>query len=508
MARLTSIGWELGSIIQEKSGDDGNVTGVSILSGAPTLDTSIKRSGRASLKCDGVTGGATSQQVRLPRAGGTSGDALYTQFWIYVEAYPDAATTCTIYQKPSQYSVRLASDGRIGLWTATGSIQIGSWSAAGAVALDTWHCIRVFQQVTTTGGADDSAELQLDGNVIASETNVNRFTAVSGNNDFGISSAPDGAIIYYDDIIINSNAGSDENSWPDPDEQLVFARPAYDVAVGAAWKSPQTSGDDTTDLYLSQGWPADGVAHSDVDANNLKYAYHDVASQTNLAIGLESYDDLGVPTGSDIKTITGLARIGSSSTTNTAGAISVIENPDQVTETAFTTFDQGVVAGTEPTGWWTVKSITQYNPTVVLTDPLEIRVGKRVNNARVAMVAAMGVYIGYVEPAADTTPPTPNIVVGPDVTRISDETGKDQVTFEWESDEDFQSYQIRSVPTAGSDHTTGSLIEENVTPASGGTAGTNYSATITDDEITAVDPGDEIKIIKVFVRDIAGNWST
>lgn len=107
----------------------------------------------------------------------------------------------------------------------------------------------------------------------------------------------------------------------------------------------------------------------------------------------------------------------------------------------------------------------------------------------------------------DTTLPIPNILSGPTRSKISRVSGQDSFTFTWNSDEDFVEYKIKVVPGPTSPHTVGTLVEANENPASGGTAGTVYTATVTDDEVVSADPADGQKIIKVFIRDSAGNWS-
>lgn len=108
----------------------------------------------------------------------------------------------------------------------------------------------------------------------------------------------------------------------------------------------------------------------------------------------------------------------------------------------------------------------------------------------------------------DTTPPTPDIIAGPTRSRISRVAGRDSFDLTWQASENFQHYKIKVVPATNSPHTAGTLIEEDVDPTSGGTGATSYNATITDDELVAADPGEGSKIVKVFVQDIAGNWST
>lgn len=103
----------------------------------------------------------------------------------------------------------------------------------------------------------------------------------------------------------------------------------------------------------------------------------------------------------------------------------------------------------------------------------------------------------------DTTLPIPNIVDGPTVSKISRISGKDVVSFTFQVDEAYQAYEIRSVPSGTSPHSAGNLIESG----SGGSANTDKAVDVTDDELVAVDSSEGDKTIKVFVQDLAGNWS-
>lgn len=110
--------------------------------------------------------------------------------------------------------------------------------------------------------------------------------------------------------------------------------------------------------------------------------------------------------------------------------------------------------------------------------------------------------------SSDTTAPVTAIISGPTLTRISRVSGKDVFEFDWQSNEAFVSYKVKVVPATDSIHSAGTLVEQDVSPASGGLANTTYTANITDDELVAADPSDGAKIVKVFVQDAAGNWST
>lgn len=105
---------------------------------------------------------------------------------------------------------------------------------------------------------------------------------------------------------------------------------------------------------------------------------------------------------------------------------------------------------------------------------------------------------------ADTTPPVPDITVTT-ATRMSRQVGKDSSDITFTSDEAFVEYQIRKVTNASDNIAQGALVETATVSSR-----SSHTVTITDDEIVAADGGSAIdgaKMLKVFVRDAAGNWS-
>lgn len=111
----------------------------------------------------------------------------------------------------------------------------------------------------------------------------------------------------------------------------------------------------------------------------------------------------------------------------------------------------------------------------------------------------------------DTTLPVVTIT-GPDVSKISKQSGKDECAFSFTADDDYVAYKVKVVSSTGAAHDTGTQI-----PTTAGS--TNMSG---EDEFDGEDPveciikgadletassGDGTKIIKVFVQDDAGNWS-
>lgn len=111
----------------------------------------------------------------------------------------------------------------------------------------------------------------------------------------------------------------------------------------------------------------------------------------------------------------------------------------------------------------------------------------------------------------DTTVPVVTISAGPDKPKISKIAGYDTSSFTWSSDSDYQAYEVRVVPNINSDHTTGTVIGSGggSTNVSGGagTAGTAVTTSIKGADLQTASAADGSKTVKVFVQDLAGNWS-
>lgn len=113
----------------------------------------------------------------------------------------------------------------------------------------------------------------------------------------------------------------------------------------------------------------------------------------------------------------------------------------------------------------------------------------------------------------DTTIPVVTISSGPDVTRVSKITGKRTAAFSWQADTAFEEYKVKVVPNATSLESAGTTIattngSTNMSGAAGGyPAITNINSTIDGADLEAASVGDGAKVVKVFVRDAANNWS-
>jgi len=111
----------------------------------------------------------------------------------------------------------------------------------------------------------------------------------------------------------------------------------------------------------------------------------------------------------------------------------------------------------------------------------------------------------------DTTLPVPNITVAASPTKISTVATFDTSTFTFQSDTAIQAWKVKVVPAVGSIESAGTLIPTTAGSAStsGGSlaAVTNQSVTIKGADLQTASAGDGAKIVKVFVQDLAGNWS-
>ena len=111
----------------------------------------------------------------------------------------------------------------------------------------------------------------------------------------------------------------------------------------------------------------------------------------------------------------------------------------------------------------------------------------------------------------DTAAPVVTIT-GPDVSTISTVAGFDACEFSFVADQDFVEYMVAVVPASDSAHTAGTVIQttggsENMSGTGEFAAASAINCKIKGADLLAASSGDGAKIIKVFVKDAASNWS-
>jgi hypothetical protein len=102
------------------------------------------------------------------------------------------------------------------------------------------------------------------------------------------------------------------------------------------------------------------------------------------------------------------------------------------------------------------------------------------------------------------------------ISTVADSGGRDRAQFTFTTDVPIKIYEVRVVGSTGADHTTGSVIQTTAGSvntsgdAGAGTFDSNVTpipVTIMGLDLQSASSGDDIKTIKVFVQDEAGNWS-
>lgn len=112
----------------------------------------------------------------------------------------------------------------------------------------------------------------------------------------------------------------------------------------------------------------------------------------------------------------------------------------------------------------------------------------------------------------DTTLPVVTISVAPDVTKVSKVSGKDTCSFSFQTDTIFVEYKVKVVSATNATQDVGTQIpttagSTNMSGTGSFPATTNISCTIKGTDLETASSGDATKIVKVFSKDSAGNWS-
>ena len=113
----------------------------------------------------------------------------------------------------------------------------------------------------------------------------------------------------------------------------------------------------------------------------------------------------------------------------------------------------------------------------------------------------------------DTAVPTVT-VTGPDKSTISKVVGFDMAVINFMSDIAFEEYKVCVVPATSSTQESGTQIPTtngsvNTSGSAGGyKADTNIEVKINGTDLETASSGDGVKIVKVFVKNAAGTWST
>ncbi len=314
----------------------------------------------------------------------------YIRVYVRMSAIP--ANQSPIIQVLSRWSLRWETNGALRLYDASNA-AVGTGSAV--LSIDTWYEVMVRAKIPTSGNGE--LEFRLDKAVIDNITPAIGTAAGASLRVGCMSSVAPGATFYFDDLAVNSDSGSAPfNTWPETGYCMLL-RPVSDNAIGGSWQAPQTTGADVTNIYdaVDNAIPA-GVAHSDTDANNLKYVFDAVSEDASYDVNIMDYATAGIPAEAVIRIVQGMVRVGTSSLTSTNdGVARLVSNPADGADTTISFEGAGATAGTEPVGWRTYRTEQQLTPSVTRGTQPVLRVRKTTLATRAHMCDFMAVLVEY-----------------------------------------------------------------------------------------------------------------
>ena len=193
MARLWGSGFELQSVTSGVEWDTAT--------GSPTISTAVKRSGGASLRTNPTaTTAFLKHQYRTSAAG-----VIFARFYLNIASAPSSGSTriCVLQDNSlSMPSIRLTSARRLQLWDEDTVVQKGSDSSV--LSTSTWYRI----ELSYNAGTIDA---YLDGTQFATGT----MYAGAWINSISLGCVTSTtADLYFDDLAINDNVGTVQNSLP------------------------------------------------------------------------------------------------------------------------------------------------------------------------------------------------------------------------------------------------------------------------------------------------------
>ena len=261
MARIYSAGFELQSVT---NGVEWDTT-----SGSPTINTTTKRSGSASLKCYVVNDSAWIRHQYALSAGITNS---YYRFYLNIAtSTSDLDTIFLLYSASSAteiVSIKLNSNRTLELWKeGVGTVQLGSDTSA--LTAGTWYRIEL-------GVVGTTATAYIDGVEFATGT-LN--SGVPNRFDLGCVTTTT-ADLYFDDLAINNDSGTVHNGLPGAGSIIHF-KPNSVGDVNECTSGDYASIDETT--------PDDGATIAVMAGNGDLF---DVGCQSHVEVGISVFDTI------------------------------------------------------------------------------------------------------------------------------------------------------------------------------------------------------------------------
>jgi hypothetical protein len=397
MSRLRTISGDLGLGTANPENFEGYTIGPHI-----SRLSSDTRGPGLHFKCGAVGGTNVQNSVEFP-AIATVANGIFGRAYIKVntaDGWP--TTTARIIRFADSagtglVAIHLTTTGTLQLWNVVSNTQIGGDSAA--LAFDTYYRVELAYKPGAAGFC--YVEGKLDGVTFAVITTATVSTAAVWRFGAGWIGTPGTGdkIIHVDDLAINDDTGTAQNSWPG-DGHVVSLHPVADISR-TGWVAGAGG---TTSLYLAVvGGPPGGLAvASATNTSQIK----DLANNTTdqYTAEMTDYTTAGVPAGAQIKLVQPVIDVSQDSTTPTSFGFKVVSNPAGGSNTAT---GGTAAAGTWPTGWLGASSGTASDrwgaaiilPTVVPDTRPQMQVVKGTASGTITQtVDGMALQVEYTSP--------------------------------------------------------------------------------------------------------------
>lgn len=391
MARLFMTGGEAQDLTPNAGGPfvDGIKAG-----SINTFDTGTVRSGARSFKFDAGAGNSIGHAKAELSC--VTGRSYFFRCYVNIPANPSAQVQIMEIDNNTHlaFTVKLTTSGTLLLWDEVAGVQVGSASAA--LALNTWHLVELRTLIGT--GAIDEGELRLNGAQVAVTTTANVGNIAPFSFRWGWIQAP-GAnkVIYFDDVAINDDQGTNQNTWPG-EGKVVLLLPISDNARDTLWTGGSGG---TTNLFDAvDNTPPTGTA-TETNTTQIEHAGGAAGTTDRYDANMTTYATAGIASGDTINAIYFIEVDGEDIATGSKLLnFEVLSNPAIASPGDVTAGDNVGALATYPLNWVARRSSPVYNPSVTVGTSPVMRVRRPETASRVASVCFMGMYVDYTPSAA------------------------------------------------------------------------------------------------------------
>lgn len=298
MGRLWSSGFGLNST--------GSQVEWAATSGSPTIQTSVVRSGTYAGQINSLSSGTIKGFFSRIGTGNATGP-YFVRFYFYYSTLPSADNTIFSWQETTltdRIYIKLSSTGTLKLFDEDG--QIGS--ASSALSSATWYRIEIKADLSGSAGSH-VVEAMIDGSAFATSSTRSISTGIKwyiiGGNL--LSESQTTGNWYFDDLAINDNTGSFQNSYPGAGN-IIYLRPsAAGDANSFATQTGGTAGSSNNYTRVNEVTPDDATTFNGSNTTNQE--------------DLFNVDDSGIGSGDAINVV----QVGLRFRNNTADASTTVK---------------------------------------------------------------------------------------------------------------------------------------------------------------------------------------